>query len=57
MFYQNSPVWCAQMDSNRRPLPYKGSALTTELWARLDGPIISLLLIFSSRTATLTFFK
>ncbi len=24
---------CAQMDLNHRPLPYKGSALTTELWA------------------------
>ena len=24
---------CAQMDLNHRPLPYKGSALTAELWA------------------------
>ena len=29
-----SPIWCAQMDLNHRPLDYKSSALTAELWAR-----------------------
>ncbi len=34
-FAENTNLSCAQMDLNHRPLPYKGSALTAELWAHI----------------------
>lgn len=39
---------CARLDLNRGPLPYKGSALTTELRARLLLESIPLFIIISS---------
>ncbi len=42
LFFEKIRNWCARMDLNRRPPPYKGGALTAELRALNNKPKYSM---------------